>query len=345
MRGNIISPSTSIKDAINAIDRNGGQAACICDENGKLLGIFTDGDMRRYVLRNGDITMPVSTAMNVNPITFTTESDARSHEHFMVIYPIIQEGKLVDVFYRVRDGNQWKMGMGDELKDIPLVVMAGGKGTRLRPYTNVLPKALIPIGDITITEHIINKFTDFGCREVYLILNHKSGMIKSYFNDIPKKYNLHYIEETEFLGTAGGLQLLKDLVTTSFFLSNCDVYLDADLACVLRTHKTDNNMITFVCAMKNYTVPYGVVELNEHGDMNSITEKPSYSFLTNTGVYLMEPQVIDQLTHGEFADMPEIARRLLRANRKVGVFPVSENSWMDIGQLEELEELKQRINV
>ena len=235
--------------------------------------------------------------------------------------------------------------ISDELHDIPVVIMAGGKGTRLQPYTNILPKALIPIGEVTITERIIESFQKYGAKKFYLILNHKANMIKSYFNEVQKNYDLEYIEEKEFLGTGGGLSLLKGKIEGSFFLSNCDILINGDLECICRTHKREKNKITFVCAMKDIVIPYGVIETDNGGKIISIKEKPEFSFLTNTGVYMIESEVIHDLKENEMIHLPDIAKRYIQKGEKVGVFPVSEKAWMDMGQFSEMETMMKQLGV
>jgi len=214
------------------------------------------------------------------------------------------------------------------------IILAGGKGTRLYPYTKVLPKALIPIGDYTITERIINQFCRYGCNKVFFILNHKANMIEAYFNDIEKKYSIEYIKEKDFLGTGGGLSLLKGKINTTFIVSNCDILVNADLECIYQMHKKQNNKITLVCAMKNIVIPYGTIKTDEDGMIIKMDEKPEISFLTNTGVYFIEPEIIDELD-GQYIDLPDIVKKYL-GKENVGVFPISEHSWMDMGQFNEM---------
>ena len=168
--------------------------------------------------------------------------------------------------------------------------MAGGKGTRLYPYTKILPKPLIPLGDVTITDRIIASFQKYGCSKVFMVLNHKASMIRAYMADNPHDYALDFVKEETFLGTAGGIRLLKDKIHETFFLSNCDILLDADMECAYKTHKKMGNMVTIICAMKDFVIPYGVIETTENGAVTQIVEKPDYAMLVNTGVYVLEPE-------------------------------------------------------
>ena len=226
---------------------------------------------------------------------------------------------------------------------VPVVMMAGGLGTRLYPYTKILPKPLIPVGEQPIAELIMDRFRDFGCRDFTMIVNYKRGMIKSYFSELEKDYAIHFADEDVFMGTGGGLCLLKDKIRSPFFFTNCDTLLDVDFGDLYEFHKNNGNLITMVCAFKHYTVPYGVVELGQDGNIAAMREKPELDFLTNTGVYVVEPRVVEEMRDGEAIGFPDVIDRYRAAGEKIGVYPIGENSWMDMGQLEELEKMRRKL--
>ncbi|MEG0305994.1 MAG: sugar phosphate nucleotidyltransferase, partial [Oscillospiraceae bacterium] len=229
--------------------------------------------------------------------------------------------------------------------DIPVVITAGGLGTRLYPYTKILPKPLIPVGELPIVEHIIERFKGFGCSEFSMIVNYKKSMIKSYFSEVEKDYSLEFIDEDTPLGTGGGLSLLKGKLNRPFFFTNCDCLIDADYGDIYKFHRENKNIITMVCAFKHFTIPYGVIDLDTEGGIKNITEKPEMNFLTNTGIYLVEPRVVEEMEYGVACGFPDIIEKYRTAGEKVGVYPVSENSWMDMGQLEELETMRRRLEM
>lgn len=343
---NIISIQNTVRDAIQILDTEKQKFVCIIDDSYLLKGIFTQGDMRRYLLNNGDISASILTAMNSHPIVFSSRDEAVrvSKRKHLVVYPIIdRNGHLVD--YYVTGEPIYRMMDSKPLKNIPLVMMAGGKGTRLYPYTKILPKALVPIGDLTISERIINRFTSWGCNEIYMILNHKSGMIKAYYEELNKAYKIHYVEEKEFMGTGGGLSLLKGQINSTFILSNCDILVDADYDCILKTHQMQKNVITFVAAMKNIVIPYGVINTSSDGQITNIHEKPEMSFLTNTGMYIIEPKIINDLSTKEFIHITDIAQRYLNNHEKVGAFPISEKAWLDMGQFSEMDTMLKHLGI
>lgn len=338
--GCMVSPDVSVKDVVTYIDESKFNTIVVVDDNKYLMGIFTPGDMRKYFIHSGNLDEPIAVAMNRNPITFSSANAAKNYEKKLVAYPIVDENGCFISMYG-EDFND----INEALKDVSLVIMAGGKGTRLYPYTKVLPKALMPIGELTISERIIGMFRKYGCKDYYMILNHKAEMIKSYFSQLKKDYSVTFEKEDAFLGTGGGLIYLKDKINKTFFLSNCDILVDADLECIYKTHKEKGNKITIVCAMKDVAIPYGVVETNDDADLVNIKEKPEYSFLTNTGLYVIEPDVVQDLKNKEFIHMTEIAMKYVRKGEKVGVFPISEKSWMDMGQIDEMEEMLKHLGI
>lgn len=341
LNNHLVRPDMTVKQVVAHMEEKNVKAVMVVDESRKLLGLFTLGDMRHFFLNNGDLLDPITVAMNIKPIVFNSAAEARKYGKKLVIYPIVDyQKKVIGVF---EDDNE--VQLSNALREVPVVIMAGGKGTRLYPYTKILPKALIPIGDYTISERIIASFQQYGSKDFFMVLNHKAEMIKSYFSEIEKDYNISFVKEEKFLGTGGGLAYLKDQICSTFFLSNCDILINADLECIYRIHKREKNKITFVCAMKDVVIPYGVVETDSEGKIVKMREKPEFSFLTNTGLYVVESEVIDELKKDEFIHMPEIAQRYLERGEKVGVFPIPESAWMDMGQFSEMESMMKQLGI
>lgn len=336
----IIEKDISIKKAIEVLDKSAKKILLVAKDN-ILLGVITDGDIRRWILKNGDINNSVENIMNTSPV-YMTEYNKKlcmeiMKEKSITAIPIVDNNMKIkdivffeDVFYKVKDSN------------VVAVIMAGGKGTRLYPYTKIIPKPLIPIGDVTIIERIMNKFLDFNINNFYLTINYKKDMIKAYFND-NKKYNIDFAEENNPLGTAGSLSLLKGKVRDSFFVSNCDILVDADYLDILKEHKKNQNKITIVAVLKYYKIPYGVINLNKDGFVHFIDEKPEYNFLVNTGMYILEPDVLDNIPDDTYFDMPDLINYYLQTNQKVGVYPISNNSWLDMGEFKEMENMIERL--
>lgn len=349
----LISPDATVKDGIAQINQNGKKCVFIVDGSGKLCGLLTDGDVRRYVLAGKDLNASVADAMNPKPIVFHQMNEETLKQEMarrtMIVYPVVDnENRLTNIFFwndlpENKNGN-----ISGFLPDtISTVIMAGGLGRRLYPYTKVLPKALVPIGEDPICTHVINNFKSFGCKDFHLILNHKKEMIKAFYTEVEKDYALTFHEETEFLGTAGGLSLLKGKMKHSFFVSNCDILVDADYPCIYKMHKSEGNLITIIGALKDVQIPYGVIKINNK-NVTTIEEKPNFSFLTNVGVYLLEPCVLDDIKDGEFVHMTDLIERYIAQGKKVACFPVAGDAWLDMGQIEEMKKmtavLEQRVH-
>jgi NDP-sugar pyrophosphorylase family protein len=221
--------------------------------------------------------------------------------------------------------------------NIPVVIMAGGEGTRLKPLTNILPKPLIPIVDKTIIEDIMNQFVKAGCHKFYISVNYKAEMIKSYLKSLNNHdYQLKFFQEEKPLGTAGSLYLLSDKLSSTFFVSNCDIIIKQDLAEVYKYHKDNRNDITIISALKHYKIPYGTIQSGNNGLLSSLSEKPEITFKINSGVYLLEPDTISLIPKDEFFHITDLVLKIKRKKGRVGVFPISEKSWHDYGLLENL---------
>ena len=309
----------------------------------KLVAALTDGDIRRWILKKGNLEARVKDIANYNP-KYLKEREKASAKEYMKKYsiealPILNdENEMISVVF-INDGD---IGIKKDL-NIPVVMMAGGFGTRLYPYTKILPKPLIPIGEIPIAEHIINRFNKYGCRDFFLVVNHKKNMIKAYFNEVERSYKIEYADEDKPLGTGGGLSLLKGKIESTFILSNCDILIEEDYEKIFRYHKKEKNLITMVCSLKKIRIPYGIVEIGQDGEIESMKEKPELSFFTNTGMYIVEPRVVQELEDDQPIGFPDIIEQYISKGEKIGVYPISENSWLDMGQLDTMEEIRKKI--
>ena len=210
--------------------------------------------------------------------------------------------------------------------------MAGGKGTRLKPITNVIPKPLVPIGDKTILETILDQFEAIGCTKFYMSVNYKADILKYYLNQLDHKYDVDFFQEDEPLGTIGSVSLLKGKITTPFFVSNCDSINEQDYRDVYDYHISNQNDLTIVTMVKSFKIPYGVIETGENGLMVSLSEKPELTFQVNTGVYILNPSCIDEIPDRQFFHITHLMERIKTRGGRVGCFPVSEHAWKDMGE-------------
>lgn len=338
-----IEEEKTILQAMQQLDKTAKKILFVND-NGKLLATVTDGDIRRWILNKGDLHAEVRCVANYQPKYLYEDQEAKAlelmEEFDIDAIPIVNQNQIIK---KIIFKNLCKKQVNKFTNGLPVVMMAGGFGTRLSPYTKILPKPLIPIGDYPISEHIINSFRTYGCEHFYMIVNYKRNMIKAYFDDLDKDYCLDFIEEKKALGTGGGLSLLKGKIKETFILTNCDILIEDDLTKAYKQHVESKNLITMICSLKNFTIPYGVVNIGEDGMVESMQEKPNMSFFTNTGCYIVEPAVIEEMSNDEVIDFPQIIQKYRNNGEKVGVYPIGETAWLDMGQIDELEKTKHRL--
>ncbi len=339
----------TVVEAMQMIDRNNKGILYIIDESGKMLGSLTDGDIRRWIIKTGNLNGLVGQIMCTES-KYLLEYEAEKAQEFMNAegvdsMPILNlDQVIVDIIFYNHDASASQDRTCTSLSQIPVIIMAGGKGTRLYPYTKILPKPLIPIGDIPILERIIGKFRTYGADEFYLTVNYKKEMIKSYFNEINPDYRIHYVEEDIPLGTAGSIRLIEEEFNMPIIISNCDTLIEADYGKVLEYHRESGNALTIISALKNTIIPYGVIHSKEQGIISSMEEKPSMSYFINTGMYVIEPEYLKRIPEGKIYHMTDLAERLIADSCKVGMFPISENSFLDMGEFEEMKKMEDRIN-
>ncbi len=342
----ITKPNNTVVETMRLIDNNAHGLAFVTDENKSLIGCVTDGDIRRWLINTGDLNASVDKFMITQP-KYVLEDNRNQAKNLMEendihMIPVLNYNRcIIDIIF----DREYKAEHNNELKDTPLVIMAGGKGTRLYPYTQILPKPLIPIGEKTITELIIDRFQNYGCKTVDMIVNYKKHFIESYFQDSDVPYEIGFVEEKEFCGTGGGLKLLEGRYDSTFILSNCDILIDANYSEILKYHNDNNNIVTMVCAVKNVQIPYGTIEISDEGKPVALTEKPEVSFLTNTGLYILEPEFLNHIPKDTFIHITDVIQKCMDDGENVGVYPISEESWMDMGQLEEMEKMKRKLSV
>lgn len=336
-----IKGSTSVRQAMKLIDATEQKILFVVDESNRLLASLTDGDIRRFLLSGGQIDDPVDKAANKNPRFARNIDQAISlyHRKNYIAIPIVDTQNIIIDIYLGGDGKKYTT----KRLNVPVVINAGGRGTRLDPFTKVLPKPLIPVGELPIIEHIMQRYQMYGCDEFHIIVNYKKQLIKAYFAENENNYNINWYDEEKPLGTGGGLSLLKGKINETFFFTNCDILLQSNYDSMLRFHKENNNVVTMICAYKNITIPYGVINMGLNGLITEMKEKPEISFLTNTGMYIVEPEILNDIEEGVSIGFPDIIEKQIKRGKNVAAYPVSENEWMDMGQLSELEKMRKKL--
>lgn len=306
------------------------------------LGIITNGDLQRAIIAHTPFDTPIGKVVSREGKLFAHVGDNMERikewmlEKRAELMPVLDnQGELADVIF-------WDEVLSDTPSvdnrpkiDLPVVIMAGGKGTRLKPITNVIPKPLVPVGDKTILEVIMDQFEGIGCHKFYMSVNYKANMMKYYLSQLDHRYNIEFFKEDKPLGTIGSVSLLKGKITTPFFVSNCDSINEQDYRDVWDYHVNNHNDMTIVTMVKSFKIPYGVIETGEDGLMTALKEKPEQTYQVNTGVYILNPELIDEIPRGEFFHITHLMERVQDRGGRVGCFPVSELSWKDMGEWKE----------
>jgi len=336
-----------IINAVKLMNKQAMQVLLVVNKKRKLEGIVTDGDIRRAIINNISFSESVAKIMNTKPITMEAPPDKEKAIKMMKKYdirhiPVLdREGKITGLL-------MWKdfFSNGDitvEKKPNIVVIMAGGKGSRLDVFTKILPKPLIPIGEKPIIEHVIDHFVKYGFQRFLLSLNYKAEMIKIYFSDGQKKgYLVDFVQENDFLGTAGALSLMREKLTETFLVSNCDILIDANMEQLLHYHLKHRNDATILGIVRNVEIPYGVLHTRQ-ATLDRIVEKPEFHFVINSGVYVLEPQIVNLIEDNQPVDMPSLLMRAKERNFKVQIFPMT-CTWFDIGQWSEYQRAIQHIS-
>ena len=349
VRKYLLSSNISVKNAIGQMKEIGEKVLFVIDDAGTLIGALSDGDIRKWILNERSLDAPIEKAFNKKPIYVNKNYELKHVKKLMLDLkitnvPVVNaENQIVgildwdQVFRNGIDRPQSKI-------DIPVVIMAGGKGKRLAPFTHVLPKPMIPIGDKTIIEIIMDKFHGHGVDQFFLSVNHMAPLIKAYLLDRVGRYVIHYIEEDKPLGTAGSLKLLLDHPEKQFFVTNCDIIIESDLADIVTHHNEKKSDMTIVVSQMDYEIPYGICNIINDGQLASITEKPTYNLLVNTGMYIINRNVLELIPENTKFDIPEVISAAQENQLKVGVFPVDEKSWIDVGHWEEYHKAINRLS-
>ena len=322
----IINHSSSLIDAIKVLDKNGHGFLAIIDDEAKLHGILTDGDVRRAVL---DDKKDLLSAMNRNPMTMQLGTSADS-----IIYklkknrkkhmPIVDgQGVLHDVF--TLDDIDFN------LKPNYIVIMAGGLGSRMGELTHNTPKPMLPLGKRPMLERIIDSYKSFGFNKFIISVNYKSDVIKEYFGSGDSfGVEINYLEERQKLGTAGALGLIRQDLCDPFFVSYGDVLASIDFHDLLMFHEESSSVATMCIKRNTYQIPYGVVDVDNDGNILHFKEKPESHYFVNAGIYVLNPEVVQLVSEVKYRDMPSVFEMLKSRNSNTKSYEI-DDYWIDMG--------------
>lgn len=338
-RNRNIEHSKTILDALKYMDKLDKKLLLVV-QNNKFIGLISSGDVQRAIIKNISLNTPIykiiRKKIRVGKPNDSFEKIKKMMIEFrMELYPIVNEQNEIENIYFWEDIFNGKKETILKKFKLPVVIMAGGYGTRLKPLTNVLPKPLLPIGNKTMLEEIFERFGKFGCNDFYLSVNYKAELIEYYIKSQNLPYKIFFFKEDKPLGTAGSLSLLKKKINQTFFVNNCDILIEQDYSEILEYHHKNKNEITIIAALKHYSIPYGTIESGEDGKLLGLTEKPELTFKINSGMYILEPHLLNEIQENTFLHITELIDKVKNRRGKIGVFPVSEKSWKDMGDWKE----------
>ena len=345
-----IKKDDNLDSALKKLSSNNFKCLVVIDGNKKVLGTVTDGDVRRAIIKYKDISLKIKKIYNSKFYYFKkipTNLELKnifSTKKFFLIPQLNKEKKIIKIFFME---NFVKLLIKEDFllsEKIDAVIMAGGKGSRLSPFTDILPKPLIPIKGKPVIDHIIESFHEAGVNCIYITLNFKGKIIKSYLREKFKKNNIKYINEKIPLGTASSLSLIKNKIKNNFLIVNCDTILNIKLSDFMRTHLEEKNAMTMVVVAKNHTLPYGLCEANKKNKLKKINEKPNLKFLINVGMYIIQNKYLSLIPKNKKFGMDDLIKILLKKNKPIGIYPIAEENWTDLGQWAEYYKAVEKFN-
>lgn len=329
-KNTVLTPSDSIKDALKIIDAEALRIALVVDDDMSLLGVVTDGDIRRGLLRNASLDSSVSSVMNKTPITAEVGTLRKDLVKLMtdkslLAIPLVNKGLIV--------GLETLQKFGGRRYENPVFIMAGGFGTRLRPLTDNCPKPMLKVGDKPILETVVSSFIKAGFVNFYISTHYMPEVIREYFGDGSKwNVSIHYVHEAQPLGTGGALGLLPDdLPDLPLILMNGDVLTNVDFERVLEFHHKNKATATMCVRDYEFQIPFGVIN-GEGNRIVSMVEKPVQRYFVNAGIYVISPALRKSVQKNQRLDMPTLLEQAIANNNDVLMFPIHEY-WLDIGRI------------
>ncbi len=338
--GRIVHPETTLIQCLKTMDDEKTKLLFVFNDKDSFIGLLTIGDIQRAIIRNISLTAQIETILDTDKIFGKENESLETLKNTMIrerleCLPILKSnGEMTDVLFWEDVFPDKEIQVRDKI-NLPVVIMAGGEGTRLRPLTHILPKPLIPIGEKTIMEVIMEQFQSIGCSKFYVSVNYKAELIEYYLSHNIPSFDISFFKENRPLGTIGSVSLLKGKIDTPFFVTNCDIMVDQDFRDVYEYHVNNHNDITIVAAIKSYQIPYGVIETADNGILMQLTEKPKMNLMVNTGVYVLNPELIAEIPSDCMFHMTDLMEKIRKRGGQIGCFPVSEKSWKDIGEWDE----------
>lgn len=335
-----IGPNQTVEVALKYLKANGQKCLVVISSKYKLLGTLSDGDIRNHIINNGNVKSKLLKIYNKNPFAIidTKISQKELRNYFtkfeISIVPVIDKHKkVVDIITR----NSFNKKLIINPNIIPILIMAGGKGIRMRPFTDILPKPLIPINGIPVIQILINKFYEKLGSPIFISVNYKDKIMKAYLNDLKDKFDLKFINENKPLGTIGSAKLITHYNFENLIVTNCDVLIDTDIKKTISFHKKNKFDLTIIGVKKKYNLSYGIMKI-KNKILTSLIEKPKMELSINGGFYIINKKILEKIPKNRKYDLTDLIRSLLKSKKKIGVYEISERKWSDIGQWDKYKE-------
>ncbi|SLJ83935.1 nucleotidyltransferase family protein [Psychrobacter sp. DAB_AL43B] len=338
----VLKPEATIRDAMRTIDEAALRIGLVCDDQYRLLGTITDGDIRRGLLAATDMCDPVTKVMNKIP-TVVKPTDTRQQridimdKYDLLSLPIVDDENCLVGLETLHQVLQPKK------RDNPVFIMAGGFGTRLRPLTDHCPKPMLRVGDKPMLEHLVNQFISFGFHDFYISTHYMPEQIREHFGDGSQwGITVSYVHEDSPLGTGGALGLLpKNLSNLPLIMMNGDVLTKVDFKHLLEHHESNDFDATMCVRELEHKVSFGVVE-SQDDLITDMIEKPTYRYHINTGIYVLSPDCVAAVQPNEKIDLPTLLAQRMEQSKRVGIY-TSYDYWLDIGQMDDYQKAQQDI--
>jgi dTDP-glucose pyrophosphorylase len=331
----LLAPGATLQQAIRNLDESSLQIAMVVDEGGSLVGTVTDGDIRRGLLRGLDLGSPIDSIIYRDPLVVPTKLDRDTVVQLMQANKVHQL-PVVDDDRRIVGLHLWDELMAPRWRPNLMVIMAGGRGTRLRPFTENCPKPMLLVGGRPMLEHIIERARSEGVRRFKIAVHYLGHMIEDHFGDGSRwQVEIDYIREESPLGTAGAIGLMDPRPDAPFLVTNGDVLTDIRYGELLDFHSRHAAVATMAVRLHEWQHPFGVVRTNGV-DIVSFEEKPISRSHINAGVYVLDPSALGALRDGEPCDMPTLFARLQGGHGRTIVYPMHE-PWLDVGRVDDME--------
>lgn len=331
----------SVKQALEILDLGARGVVLVVDKNKKLLGTITDGDIRRAILKGISLDSSIGEIVHYNPV-YANIHMSREEIKDLIIKKAVKDIPIVNDENQLVDIISIKDILIPEGKENPVIIMAGGLGTRLKELTQEMPKPMLKVGQDPMLQHIINNFKQYGYNKIFISVNYKAEIIENYFQDgYAHGVKIEYIKEHKRLGTAGGIGIAREYLNAPFFVINGDIFTNLNVENMMKFHIENHFDITVGIRKHSFQIPYGVIKVKDN-HINELKEKPIIDYFINAGVYCLSPNVLEYIPEDEYFEITDLINICIKNNKKVGSYEIKEY-WMDIGRLEDYNKVNKDI--